>query len=65
MTPWFLVKVCAAYYIDALYQMIMTMTTVGYGAPPYDLTNGERLYLMIVMFVGLGLFTLITNEVFD
>ena len=45
--------------------MIMTMTTVGYGAPPYDLTIGEKWYLMIVMFFGLGLFTQITNEVFD
>ena len=45
--------------------MIMTMTTVGYSAPPFDLTIIEKFYLMIVMFFGLGLFTLITNEVFD
>ena len=48
-------------YVNSFYFMTTTMTTIGYG----DKHNKgeeefERLYLMIVIFSGIAMFTLIT-----
>ncbi|CAK8988552.1 Potassium voltage-gated channel protein eag (Ether-a-go-go protein) [Durusdinium trenchii] len=38
-------------YVDALFLMLYTMTTVGYGNIPVA-TNADRLYMMVVMLFG-------------
>ena len=51
-------------YVDTIYFMIMTMSTVGYGVP-YALSRGQKELMMIVEFFGIALFTTVTNEVFN
>ncbi|MES2630654.1 MAG: ion transporter [Patescibacteria group bacterium] len=45
---------------DAIWWVYVTITTVGYG-DRYPTTNGGRLVGMIVMFVGVGLFAVVTG----
>ena len=46
-----------------MYFVVMTQTTVGYGAP-YEFTPYEKLFVMAAQFVGIALFSTITAEVF-
>ena len=50
------------FYIDALYFMTTTMTTVGYGDIK-GLNIYEQLFLCVVIFCGIAMFTLITGQV--
>jgi voltage-gated potassium channel Kch len=45
---------------DAIWWVYVTITTVGYG-DQYPITNGGRLVGMVVMFVGVGLFAVVTG----
>ncbi len=45
---------------DAIWWVYVTITTVGYG-DKYPVTNGGRLVGMVVMFVGVGLFAVLTG----
>ncbi len=45
---------------DAIWWVYVTITTVGYG-DRYPTTNGGRFVGMIVMFVGVGLFAVVTG----
>ena len=49
-------------FIDSLYFMTTTMTTVGYGDKKGE-SEKERILLCIIMFFGLAMFTLISNQV--
>lgn len=51
-------------YINAIYFTTTTMTTIGYGDTNGD-TEIEMVYLMILFFTGIGIFTVIQNEVFN
>jgi voltage-gated potassium channel len=45
---------------DAIWWVYVTITTVGYG-DKYPVTNAGRLVGMVVMFVGVGLFAVMTG----
>ena len=58
--------ICFDYYVVSLYFVVMTQTTVGYGVPySYTLNNLEMIFIMIIQFSGIGLFSVIVNEVFS
>lgn len=49
-------------YIDALYWSITTLTTVGYGDIT-PVTDGEKIYVMCCMLVGLGFFGFLIGNI--
>ena len=49
-------------FVDSVYLMCTTMTTVGYGDNSGS-TIKERFFLSIIMFFGLAMFTIISNQV--
>ena len=56
-------------YVDGLYLMTTTITTVGYGDfKGFNDTDGEwireMVYLIFVTVIGIVLFSIITNEIF-
>lgn len=56
-------------YVDGLYLMTTTITTVGYGDyKGFNNTDGEwireMVYLIFVTVIGIVLFSIITNEIF-
>lgn len=56
-------------YVDGLYLMTTTITTVGYGDfKGFNDTDGEwvkeMIYLILVTVIGIVLFSIITNEIF-
>ena len=57
-----ILETAEVYYVDAVYFMTTTMTTVGYGDIKGRNPN-EQIYLCIVIFVGIAMFTLITQQV--
>ena len=50
------------FYIDAFYFMTTTMTTVGYGDIK-GLNIYEQLFISCMIFCGIAMFTLITQQV--
>ena len=61
--PYELLKVCIYYYVEAISFIVMTQTTVGYGAP-FKFTALEMIFIMISQFCGQALFSMIVREVF-
>ena len=55
-------------YAESIYLMTTTISTVGYGDMKGFEAEGEwsaeMLYLMLVTFAGILLFTIVTNEIF-
>ncbi len=49
-------------YVTALYWVIQTLTTVGYGDVP-PITTGQKIYTMIVMLFGAGVYGYIIGNV--
>ena len=59
-------------YVEAVYFMTTTITTVGYGSQNYkgfigieELWDSEMLYLSCVIFAGIVLFSTVTHEIFS
>ena len=59
-------------YTEAFYFITTVISTVGYGAPTYrgyDDNSGswtaEMIYLCVVTTCGIGLFSLVTHQIFD
>ena len=57
-------------YVDSLYLMTATITTVGYGDYKAFLDTeghwmGEMIYLYWVTLIGITLFSSVTNEIFN
>ena len=55
-------------YVDALYFMTQTISTVGYGDSTIYSTEGSEfmmIYMCFVIFSGMLLFALVTNEIFN
>jgi voltage-gated potassium channel len=51
-----------ANYLEALYWCVQTVTTVGYGDVPPE-TDAERLYAMLAMLVGVGVYGYVIGNV--
>jgi len=49
-------------YISSLYWVIETLTTVGYGETT-ALTNAQKIYAMIIMLAGVGVYGFIIGNV--
>ena len=57
-----LISMCYNYYVNAMYFMTTTMTTVGYGDTVNKGKNiHERIFLFIIIFCGIAMFTMITE----
>lgn len=49
-----------------MYFVVMTQTTVGYGVPySHQLNVTEMIFIMILQFSGIAMFSTIVNEVFS
>ena len=73
-TPWQILVDVLHYYVESLNFIVMTQTTVGYGAPysfipekddPHPFTAPEMIFVMIAQFCGSALFSMIVGEVFQ
>ena len=49
-------------FLNSIYFMTTTMTTVGFGDNK-GMNESERIFLSIIMFFGLAMFTIIVNQV--
>ena len=63
--PYEILEICLNWYVETMYFVVMTQTTVGYGVPySYELDITEMIFIMILQFSGIALFSTIVNEVF-